>query len=162
MPRRLFSVVWSSPSPSHSRRPGLGTKDDPAQSYNPQRPEVVSAALAELGILVEARIAAPVAPIGQDGAQESHAPLSRLTGIGERVTSSGDPPLLDTEAPHCVHDADSQQMLAGPLGVVRMVRAIATRGLGSGKERVQLMHLSLDCSLFTKALEGGSKVYVAS
>jgi hypothetical protein len=28
-------------------------------------------------------------------------------------------------------------LLAGALGVVRMVRAIATRGLGSGKERVQ-------------------------
>src|SRR5215218_3814959 len=53
-------------------------------------------------------------------------------------------------------------MLAGPLGVVRMVRAIATRGLGSGKERVQPMHLSLDCSLFTKALEEGSKVYEAA
>src|SRR5215204_2442559 len=127
-----------------------------------EAPEVVSAALAELGVLAEARTAAPVAPIGLDGEQESHAPLSRLTGIGERVTRSGDPPLLDTGAPHCVHDADSQQMLAGPLGVVRMVRAIATRELGSGKERVQLMHLSLDSSLFTKALEEGSKVYEAS
>jgi hypothetical protein len=60
-----------------------------------------------------------------------------------------------------VHDADSQQMLAGPLEVVRIVRAIATSGLGSGKERVQPTHLSLDSSLFTKALEEGSKVYEA-
>ena len=81
--------------------------------------------------------------------------------MGERVTRSGDPPLLDTGAPHCVRDGDSQQMLAGPLGVVRMVRVIATSGLGSGKERVQPVHLSLDSSLFTKALEEGSKVYEA-
>ena len=84
-----------------------------------------------------------------------------FTGIGERVTRSGDPPLVDTGAPYFVHDADSQQMLAGPLGVVRMVRAIATSGLGSGKERVQPTHLSLDSSLFTRALEEGSKVYEA-
>jgi len=55
----------------------------------------------------------------------------------------------------------ASRCLQAHLGWCAWFQAIATRGLGSGKERVQPMHLSLDFSLFTKALEEGSKVYEA-
>ena len=74
----------------------------------------------------------PVAPTGQDGAQEPY----RRGRTGHPLERS---PLPDTGAPLCVHDVDGQQMLAGPLGVVRVVGVIVTSGLGSGKERVQPM-----------------------